>query len=160
MLAATNARWKWAAVKKKWTRTRRAVSTKQRVTSKKFLEVSRCSRAKERQKNVQKVCCTCKVVYLLVRPIVVFHRSPALPSRLAWHDFKFCMNKLLILSRASLLALAKSIYYIKTKEISRSFQSRQCIYNTDMRNEILPQIPRVVVWWTKMLSKKGRTAKT
>ena len=48
---------------------------------KKFLEVSGCSRAKQRQRNVQrKVCCTCKVAFLLIiRPIVVFHRSPALP---------------------------------------------------------------------------------
>ena len=30
----------------------------------KFLEVSRCSRAKQRQRNVQKkVCCTCKVAF-------------------------------------------------------------------------------------------------
>ena len=43
-----------------------------RVT-KKFLEVSRCSRGKQRQRNVQKkVCCTCKVALLLIRPIVVF----------------------------------------------------------------------------------------
>ena len=40
--------------KKKWTRTRRDISSKQSVTSKKFLEVSRCSRAKERQKKMYK----------------------------------------------------------------------------------------------------------
>ena len=51
---------------------------------KKFVEVSRCSPAKQRQRNVQKkVCCTCKVAFLLIRPIVVFHRSPALPSPLS-----------------------------------------------------------------------------
>ena len=38
-----------------------------------FLEVSRCSRPKH----------TCKVAFLLIRPIVVFHRSPALPSPLS-----------------------------------------------------------------------------
>ena len=32
------------------------ISSKQRVTSEKFLEVSRCSRAKQRQRNVQKNC--------------------------------------------------------------------------------------------------------
>ena len=32
------------------------ISSKQRVTSKKFLEVSRCSRAKQRQRNEQKKC--------------------------------------------------------------------------------------------------------
>ena len=59
------------------------ISSIKRVT-KKFLEVSRCSREKQRQRNVQKkVCCTCKVAFLLIRPIVVFHRSPALPSPLS-----------------------------------------------------------------------------
>ena len=62
-------------------------------------------------KCTKKVCCTCKVAFLLIRPIVVFLRSPALPSLLALHDSIFCLNKLKILSRASLLALAKSIYY-------------------------------------------------
>ena len=49
-----------------------------------FLEVSRCGRAKQRQKkSAKKVCCTCKVVFfLLIRPIVVF--SPfSLPSPLS-----------------------------------------------------------------------------
>ena len=39
--------------------------------AKKFLEVSRCGLAKQRQRNVQKkVCCTCKVAFLLIRPNV------------------------------------------------------------------------------------------
>ena len=60
------------------------ISSKHRVTSKKFLEVSRRSRAKQRQRNVlKKVCCTCKVAFLGIRPIVVFHRSSALPSPLS-----------------------------------------------------------------------------
>ena len=61
------------------------ISFKKRVT-KKFLEVSRRGRAKQRQRNVQKVCCTCKFAFfanLLIRPIAVFHRSPALPSPLS-----------------------------------------------------------------------------
>ena len=58
------------------------ISSEKSVT-KKFLEVSRCSRAKQWQRNVQKltkkVCCTCKVVFLFIRPIIVF--SPfSLPS--------------------------------------------------------------------------------
>ena len=58
-----------------------------RIT-KKFLEVSRCSRVKQRQKNVQKnVRCTCKVAFLLIRPIVVFLRSPELPSPLSSTQF-------------------------------------------------------------------------
>ena len=36
------------------------ISSIKRVT-KNFLEVSRCSRAKQRQKMYKKVCCTCKV---------------------------------------------------------------------------------------------------
>ena len=49
-----------------------------------FLEVSRCSRAKQRQKKkcTKKVCCTCKVAFLLIRPIVVFQRW-SLPSLLS-----------------------------------------------------------------------------
>ena len=62
------------------------ISSIKRVT-KKFQQVSRCGRRK-------KVCCACKVAFLLIRPIVVFHRSPALPSPLALPDFIFCLNKL------------------------------------------------------------------
>ena len=50
------------------------ISSIKRVT-KKFQQVSRCSRAKQLQRNVQK--------RVLIRPIVVFHRSPALPSPLS-----------------------------------------------------------------------------
>ena len=53
-----------------------------RVT-RKFLEVSRNSRAKQRQRNVKKVCCTCKVAFLLIRPIVVFFT--VLVAFAAWH---------------------------------------------------------------------------
>ena len=50
----------------------------------KFVEVSRCSRARQRQRNVQKKCAArAKLLFLLIRPIVVFHRSPALPSQLS-----------------------------------------------------------------------------
>ena len=48
--------------------------------TKKFLEVSHCSRAKQRQRNVQKKFATpAKFAFWLIRPIVVFHRSLALP---------------------------------------------------------------------------------
>ena len=47
------------------------IFSKKRVT-KKFLEVSRCSRAKQRKKNVQKKCAaSAKLLFLLIRPIVV-----------------------------------------------------------------------------------------
>ena len=79
-------RWKWAAVKKKWT-----ISSITRVT-KKFLEVSGCSFAKQRQRNIQKkVCCTCKVAFLLIIPIDVFSLfslpSPLITTRFN-RDFK------------------------------------------------------------------------
>ena len=65
------------------------ISSIKRVTkSKKFLEVSLCGRAKQRQRNVQKkVYCTCKVAFLLIRPIVVFHRSRCCLRRLSLNDF-------------------------------------------------------------------------
>ena len=53
------------------------ISSIKRVT-KKFLEVSRCSLAKQRQRNVQKNCAARAKMLLLSRPIVVFHRFPAL----------------------------------------------------------------------------------
>ena len=69
-------------------------STK-RVT-RKFLEVSRNSRAKQRQRNVQKkVCCTCKVAFLLIRPIVVvffFYRCRCLRRSCSINDFTFCSS--------------------------------------------------------------------
>ena len=46
------------------------ISSIKRVT-KKFLEVSRCSRAKQRQRNVQKKCAaSAKLPFLVIRPIV------------------------------------------------------------------------------------------
>ena len=35
------------------------------------------------KKCTKNVCCTCKVAFLLIRLIAVFHRSPALPSPLS-----------------------------------------------------------------------------
>ena len=50
------------------------------------------------KKGTKKVCCTCKVPILLIRPIVVFftmlrHCLLCLVC-LALHDFTFCLNKL------------------------------------------------------------------
>ena len=47
------------------------ISTIKRVTSK-FLEVSRCGRAKQRQRNVQKSLLHVQSCFLLIRLIVVF----------------------------------------------------------------------------------------
>ena len=53
-----------------------------KTSNQKFLEVSRCSRAKQRQiKAYKKVCCTCKVSFLLIRPI--FFTVPV--AFTAWH---------------------------------------------------------------------------
>ena len=51
---------------------------KNRVT-KKFLEVSRCSRAKQRQEMNKKCAARARLLFA----IVVFHRSPALLSPLS-----------------------------------------------------------------------------
>ena len=52
------------------------ISSIKRVT-KKFLEVLRCRRAKQRQRNVQKKCAaSAKLLFSLFRPIFVFHRYP------------------------------------------------------------------------------------
>ena len=70
------------------------ISSMKRVT-KKFLEVSRGSRVKQRQRNVQKKCAArAKLVFLLITPIVVFHHSPALPSPLSITRFYIFLNKL------------------------------------------------------------------
>ena len=35
-------------------------------TTRKFLDVSRCSRAKQRQRHYKKVCCTCAFFFLFL----------------------------------------------------------------------------------------------
>ena len=47
------------------------ISSIKRVT-RKFLEVSRCSRAKQRQRNVQRKCAARAVSFLLIRPYCCF----------------------------------------------------------------------------------------
>ena len=67
-----------------------------RVTGK-FQEVSRNSWAKQRQRNVQKKCAgyTCKVAFLLIRPIVVVvvFLPFSLPSPPSINDFIYCVSK-------------------------------------------------------------------
>ena len=70
-------------MKKKATENTYDISSIKRVT-RTFLEVSRCSRAKQRKRNVQKKSAArAKLLLLIIRPIVIFHRSPALPSSLS-----------------------------------------------------------------------------
>ena len=89
------------------------ISSTNRVT-RKFLKVPRCSRTKQRQRNIQKkVCCTYKCVFLLIRPTDSLEGCFRFRRRLlALLDFIVCLSKLYILTRASLLVLAESIYYI------------------------------------------------
>ena len=52
------------------------ISSIKRVT-KKFLKVSRCSRAKQRQRNVQKKCASPAMLpFFLIRPIAVLYGAP------------------------------------------------------------------------------------
>ena len=65
MLAATKV--KMSGSEKKVNRTTYNISSIKRVT-RKFLEVSRCRRAKQRQRNVQKKCAArAKLFFLLIR---------------------------------------------------------------------------------------------
>ena len=60
-----------------------------------FLEVSGNSRAKQRQRNVQKKCAArAKLLFSLIRPLVVFFYRSRCLRRLALYDFIFCFSKL------------------------------------------------------------------
>ena len=55
---------------------------------KKFLEVLHCSHAKQQQRKIQNKCAACaKLFFSLIRPLVIFHRSLALPSPLSITQF-------------------------------------------------------------------------
>ena len=71
------------------------ISSIRRVT-RKFLEVSRCRRAKQQQRNVQKKCAArIKLVFLLIRPFLFFFAVfVAVTTWLALHDFIFCFSRL------------------------------------------------------------------
>ena len=53
------------------------ISSIKRVT-KKFLEFQVVVVQNNGKEMYKRVCCTCKVAFLLISPIVVFHRSPVL----------------------------------------------------------------------------------
>ena len=87
---------------KKVNRTTYNISAIKRVTGK-FLGVSRCRRAKQRQRNVQKSVLQVKsFFFLLIRPIFCFcfvlfffvFIAVAVAVWLALHDFIFCFSKL------------------------------------------------------------------
>ena len=102
MLAATKV--KMSGSKKKVNRTTYNISAIKRVTGK-FLGVSRCRRAKQWQRNVQKSVLQVKSFFLLIRPIFCFcfvlffffvfiAVAVAVAVWLALHDFIFCFSKL------------------------------------------------------------------
>ena len=69
------------------------ISSIKRVT-RKFLKVSRCSHAKQGQRNVQRKCAArAKLLFCYLVLFLCFHRSRCL-RRLALHDFTFCLSKL------------------------------------------------------------------
>ena len=106
ILAATKVKMSRSEKKKKNKNTY-DISFIKRVT-RTFLELSRCSRAKQGQRNVQKKRdARSKLLFCSLDLLLFFHWSRCL-RHLALHDFIFCWSKL---SRASLLALAKSIYF-------------------------------------------------
>ena len=83
------------------------ISSQKRVT-KTFLDVSRCSRAKQRQGNVQK-----RVPHVQSCFFANYCFSPfLLPSPLSITRFYILFEQTFNIMRASLLALAKSIKYI------------------------------------------------
>ena len=71
-----------------------------KLVTKKFLEVSRCSCAKRRQRNVQKKkkksesAARAKLLFLLIGPLLFFTVLQRCLRRLALHDFIFCLKKL------------------------------------------------------------------
>ena len=86
-------------------------SSIKRVT-KKFLEVSHSSRAKQRQRNVQKMCAVrAKLLFCKLDLLFFFTVLRRCLRRLVLHDFVFCLNKLQILSfdaNVSSFSLAES----------------------------------------------------
>ena len=75
-----------------------------------LLEASRCSLAKQQQRNVQESVLLVQSWFFLIRTITFFFRRSLCRRHLALHDFIFCVCKLSILMKAFFLALAKSIY--------------------------------------------------
>ena len=89
----SNARWKWTAVKKVNEKTC-DISLIKSVTEK-VLEVSRCSRAKQRQRNGRKKCAArAKLLFCLLDLLLFFTVLRRCLRRLALHDSMFCLNEL------------------------------------------------------------------
>ena len=98
------------AAKKKVNKNTYKISSIKRVT-RKFLEVSRSSRAQQRQRNVQKKCAARAKLFFFANSthVLIFFGCFCCRRYLALHDFMFCSIQLEILTKASLLPRAKSI---------------------------------------------------
>ena len=81
MRNASDTKVKTSGSEKRVDRTTYNISSIKRVP-RKFLEVSCCHRVKQRQRNVQKVCCTCKVVFFFLLVTPFFFWLFSLPSPL------------------------------------------------------------------------------
>ena len=70
-----------------------------KLVTKKFLEVSRCSRAKHWQRNVQKMSAArAKLLFRKLDLLFFFTVLRRCLRRLVLHDFVFCLSKLQIFS--------------------------------------------------------------
>ena len=105
-----------------------------KCVTRKLLEVSRCSRAKQRPRNVQKsVLKRCRVDFLLIRPFVVFSPfSLSLIRRLALHYFTLVIvdttaAPLCILSVSSILTRCVAPWNIPIH--NKDFQFTHIPYN-------------------------------
>ena len=93
MLAATKCKVKMSGSEKKSDHTTYNFYSIKRVT-RKFL-VSRCRRAKQRKRNVQKSVMHVQSYFLLIRPTVFFFAVfAAFAVWLALHEFICCFSKL------------------------------------------------------------------
>ena len=82
----------------KWQRRKRSEQERIRhflhkTCTRRFLEISRCSSAKQRQRNVQKRVLHVQSFFLLIRPTDVLD-SFCCRRRLELQDFIFCLSKL------------------------------------------------------------------
>ena len=83
----------------KWQRRKRSEQERIRyflhkTCTRRFLEISRCSRAKQRQRNVQKKCVArAKLFFLLIRP-TDFWGCFCCRRGLVLHDFISCLSRL------------------------------------------------------------------
>ena len=75
---------------------------------------------KNTDRCTSKVCCTCQVFFFRLLDLLTFFFPFSLPSPLSIARFYFWVSKTTsIVTRASLLALAKSIYYCDVLKLQR-----------------------------------------